>query len=437
MTSDNLSSTETIEIPPKSGGSPDSGFDFFAPGVYRHVDLLPDPPKARRYFTVLSVDDHMVEPPHMFEGRMPAAWRERAPRVVEKDDGSQAWVWEKSAYPQVALCAVVGRPKANWGWEATRFDETRLGCYDPKARIVDMDLDGVQAQLNFPSFMPGMAGTNFTFDTQEPALGQACVRAWNDWFYEEWYQPFPDRFIPAGIAWIGDPEVAAQEIRRNASRGFRALSFVGSPTELGLPGLRTNYWDPMLRACEETETVICLHVGADGWNANPPGTSLEVGAVCFPLSAYRATADWVWSGALIRFPRLKIAMSEGGIAWVPMLMDRLNYVLDHSASNPDDQWKNSDIHPVEVLQRNFNFCAIEFASGMDLRERIGVERIMVETDYPHADSSWPNTQEMLAAGLRGVSAEDVRKITWENASRLYRFEVPESVIRSVEELRLA
>jgi hypothetical protein len=149
------------------------GFDAYTPGAYRHTDLLPDPPKARRYYTVLSVDDHMVEPPHMFEGRMPIAWRERAPRVVERADGSQAWVWEGSTYPQVALCAVVGRPKANWGWEATRFNETRPGCYDPKARVADMDLDGVQAHLNFPSFMPGLGGANFTFDTQEPALGQA------------------------------------------------------------------------------------------------------------------------------------------------------------------------------------------------------------------------------------------------------------------------
>ena len=156
------------------------------------------------------------------------------------------------------------------------------------------------------------------------------------------------------------------------------------------------------------------------------------GAICFPLAAYRTAADWLWSGAPVRFPKLQIALSKGGIAWVPMSMDRLAYVLDHSAANPDDQWKESGIHPVEVLQRNFNFCAIEFGSGMDLRERIGVDRIMVETDYPHADSSWPNTQETLRKALHGVLASDVRKMTWENAARLFRFDVDQSVIDSTE-----
>ena len=422
----------TVAEPGTRGDKP--AFDASKPKAYKPLELLPDPPRSKRYYTVLSVDDHMVEPRHMFEGRLPAKLQDRAPRIVENPDGSEAWVFEDSVYPQVALCAVVGRPKERWGWEATRIDETRQGCWDPRARIADMDLDGVQAQLNFPSFMPGLGGANFTLHCKDPELGQACVRAYNDWFYEEWYSPWKDRFIPAGLVWMGDPEVAAAEIRRNADRGFRAISFLGSPSQKGLPTLRGNYWDPMLRACEETGTVICTHVGSDDWSASPPGSSLEVGAICFPLSAYRSTADWIWSGACLRFPGLQIAMSEGGIAWVPMLMDRLAYVLEHSAANPEDQWRDANIHPVDVLKRNFSFCAIEFGSGMELRDKIGIDRITVETDYPHADSSWPNTQETLRQALRGVSAEDVRKMTWENASRIYRFEVAQSVIDGVDPL---
>jgi predicted TIM-barrel fold metal-dependent hydrolase len=409
-------------------------FDASKPKAYEPLELLPDPPKSKRYFTVLSVDDHMVEPPHMFESRMPSKLQDRAPKLVENPDGSEAWVFEDQVYPQVALCAVVGRPKERWGWEATRIDETRQGCWDPKARVADMDLDGVQAHLNFPSFMPGMGGANFTLHTSDPELGQACVRAWNDWFFEEWYSPYPDRFIPMGLVWMGDPEVAAAEVRRNAERGFRALSFPASPSQKGFPTLRGSHWDPLLAACEETGTVICTHVGSDDWNANPPGSSLEVGAICFPLAAYRTAADWLWSGAPLRFPKLQIALSEGGIAWVPMLMDRLSYVLEHSAANPEDQWQDAGIHPVEVLKRNFNFCAIEFGSGMDLRDKIGVDKIMVETDYPHADSSWPNTQETLREALRGMPANEIRKITWENASKLYRFPVAQEVIDSVDPL---
>jgi len=405
------------------------------PAKYRQGVLLPDPSPRRRYYTVVSVDDHLVEPPRMFEGRLPRNLQDLAPRVIEQEDGSQAWAWEDTLYPQIAICAVVGRPKDRWGWEATRFEDTRLGCYDIEARVRDMDIDGVYAQLNFPSFMPGMAGHNFWLGTRNAELGLACVRAWNDWFFEEWYSPHPDRSIACGMTWIGDPEIAAAEVRRNAARGFRALSFINSPSQLGLPPLRTSHWDPLLRACEETETVICLHVGSDGWGAQPPQSSVEVGAICFPLSAYRTAADWLWSGVASRFPKLNIALSEGGIAWVPMLQDRLAYVMDHSAASAADQWSDKSMHPVEVLRRNFHFCAIEFGSGMELRDRIGVDRIMVESDYPHADSSWPNTQEALRQALRGVPADDVQQITWRNASKLFRFDVPQAVLAAADPMR--
>jgi len=403
-----------------------------APKAYRAGQFLPEPAQARRYYTVISVDDHLVEPPHMFEGRLPARLQDRAPRIVENPDGSQSWQWENTAYPQIAICAVVGRPKDRWGWEATRFEDTRLGCYDPAARIRDMDLDGVQASLNFPSFMPGMAGHNFFVDAGDPELGVACVRAWNDWFFEEWYSAYPDRIIPCGITWLGDPEIAAAEVRRNAARGFRALSFINAPSQIGLPDLRSGHWDPLLRACEETGTVICLHVGSDDWSASPPGASVDVGAICFPLAAYRTAADWLWSGVPTRFANLKIAMSEGGLAWVPMLMDRITYVMDHSAATNTEQWGDKSMHPNDVLRRNFHFCAIEFGSGMDLRHRIGIDNIMVESDYPHADSSWPHTQEALRTALCGMGADEIRKITWQNAARLFRFDVPQEVVNAAE-----
>ena len=171
-------------------------------------------------------------------------------------------------------------------------------------------------------------------------------------------------------------------------------------------------------------------MGSDNWNAQPPGASLDVGSICFPLAAYRAAADWLWSGVPSRFPDLKIAMSEGGLAWVPMLMDRMTYVMDHSAATTSDQWIDKSLHPVDVLRRNFHFCSIEFNSGMNLRDRIGIDNIMVESDYPHADSSWPNTQEGLRVALTGMSDADVRKVTWQNAAKLFRFDVAQSVIDS-------
>jgi predicted TIM-barrel fold metal-dependent hydrolase len=393
---------------------------------FRPGSLLPDPEPRDRYFTVISVDDHLVEPAHMFEGRLPSALADRAPRIVERSDGAEVWHFEGLDYPQIALGASAGRPKDQWAIAATRYSDVRPGCYDPAHRIKDMDIDGVYASLNFPSLIAGFAGGLFYRGTTDPQLGHALVRAWNDWFHEEWAQPYPDRIIPCGLTWLGDPDLAAAEVRRNAERGFKALSFLDVPSDYGLPSLYTGHWDPLLRACEETQTVICLHAGSGGFSGLPAGSPWEVASFLFPITAARATLDWVWSRVTERFPGLQIALSGGGIGWVPTVMERLAYVQERSGAGATMPW-TEDIGPVEVLKRNFNFCSIEFTSGMDQRDLIGTENIMVETDYPHSDSSWPDTQELLKKALTGVPDADVERMTWRNASELFRHPVPDEV----------
>ena len=129
-----------------------------------------------------------------------------------------------------------------------------------------------------------------------------------------------------------------------------------------------------------------------------------------------------------RFPDIRIAFSEGGISWVPMLIDRITYVLDHSAVGAHG-WDDPHVSPVDALRRNFWFCTIDLGSVFALRDHIGVDRICLESDYPHADSSWPDTQEQAALALDGVEAEVVRKVTWQNASELFRHPVPEELRR--------
>lgn len=385
--------------------------------------LLPDPPTAERHYTVISVDDHVVEPGHTFEGRLPKKFADLAPRLVDQADGSEQWEWEGVRYPQIAIGATAGRPKDEWNFDAMRLTDIRPSCYDAAARVKDMDIDGVYASVNFASLIAGFAGGLFYRGTKNAELGHALVKAWNDWQYEEWISPYPDRFIGSGITWLGDPHLAAEEVRRNAARGFKAVSFVEHPVDYGLPNLQTDYWDPLFRACEETETVMCLHVGSSGWNAAVPGSPVETTFVLFPLGGARVLTEWLFAGVPCRFPRLQIALSEGGIGWVPMIMERIDYVLEHGATAAGQGWQWPDA-PRDVIQRNFNFCSIEFGSGIDQRNAIGVDRIMIETDFPHADSSWPNTQSSLVDAMRGLSDEEVRKITWGNASRLFRHPVP-------------
>ena len=391
----------------------------------RREDLLPDPEPRPVAYTVISVDDHLVEPPDMFEGRLPRRLQDGAPFVRDCEGGGQEWVFDGQVFKQLGLNAVVGhRKKEDWTFEPTRFDEMRRGCWDIHARVRDMDINGVWASVNFPSMITGFCGTVFS-RCSDPELGLAVTKAWNDWFFEAWYGPYPERSVPMGITWLADPVVGAEEIRRNAARGFTAVTLPEQPHRIGYPSLHSGYWDPILRACEETDTAVCIHVASSGPAAGTASDapSPALGATLFQALAFTACADWLWSGVAARLPGLKVVMSEGGIGWVPMLMDRLEFMLDQSGHGRE-QW-TSDLSPTEILQRNFWFCTIDDPSALPLRHRIGVDRIMVEVDYPHADSTWPDTQDFLTRRMAGIPDDEIRMMTHLNAARLFRHPLPE------------
>lgn len=392
------------------------------------VTFLPDPEPRERKYTVVSVDDHIVEPPDTFEGRMPAKFEDRAPRIVEKDDGTQVWVYDGEEIPNVGFNAVVGRPVEEYSFEPARFDEMRRGAWDIDERISDMDLNGVYASLNFPSFLPGFAGQRLQLTTDDDELALAAVRAWNDWHIEEWAGSYPDRIIPCQIPYLLDPEVGAEEIYRNAERGFKAVTFSEGPQELGFPSMHSGHWDPIMRACAETGTVVNLHIGSSGTSPStaedaPPDV---VGVLFFGYAMF-AAVDWLYSMVPVRYPDLKICMSEGGIGWVAGLLDRLDHMLSYHSMY--GTWTDDiGLTPAQVLKRNFWFCAVEDPSSFVQRHRIGVENILVEADYPHCDSTWPDTQLVIEKEIGDLPPEDIERITWRNASELYDFPVPETVV---------
>jgi len=386
--------------------------------------FLPEPdPRAVKY-TVISVDDHVCEPPHTFEGRLPAALQDRAPRIVETDQGHQVWEFEASRHFQVGMNAIAGRRPETIRIEPFRYDQMRPSCYDVEARIHDMDINGVWAAVNFPSMVTGFSGRVF-YQAEDQGLGLACTRAWNDWLYEEWYLPHPDRIIPVGITHLTDPQLAADEIRRNAARGFTGVSFPERPHDVGLPSLwERAHWDPILEACVETETVVSLHVGSSGMKGFPPGAaSFELGAVLFGQQSLQTSAEWLWSGYPVKHPDLKIALSEGGIGWVAMLIDRLDNLVDRSGYG--GTW---DERPSDVLRRNFWFCTLDDPSTIVTRHTIGVENIMVECDFPHGDGTWPDTQAVIETVWGDIPAPELRMMCSENAAKLYRHPLPDVVL---------
>jgi predicted TIM-barrel fold metal-dependent hydrolase len=389
----------------------------------RTVTFLPEPEPRPIYTPLISTDDHIVEPAEMFVGRVPAKLADRAPRVVEQE-GTEYWLIEGNLTPSGGLNAVAGRPPSEWNDEPTRLQEVRPGCYQIDARIRDMDINGIYASLNFPSRVAGFGGARFSeFKDQE--LGLACARGWNDFLLEEWVQAHPDRIIALQIPWLADPQTGAEEIRSNAARGFKAVSFPELPSNLGLPTLNSKHWDPLLAACEETETVICLHTGSSSgrmttMEAGSPG---NLSVSLFPACSLVSAMNWVWSGACTRFPDLKIMMAEGGIGWVPMILDRLDYMADHAGLAFVEGWYDERT-PAEVLQSQFYHAVFNDPSSLGVRDRIGLEHITIEADYPHADGTWPDSQAHFEHQLGSLPLEDKEKIAFRNAAKLFRHPLP-------------
>jgi Amidohydrolase len=388
--------------------------------------LLPDPEPRDVRYTIISVDDHLVEPPDVFEDRLPSRLQGLAPHVIETPEGHQVWEFDGNIYTQSGANAVVGRRPETIVLDPYRFEDMRPGCWNIDARVKDMDINGVWASLNFPSMITGFCGRVYSA-TKDRDLGLAVTKAFNDWVYECWWQPYPERTIPLGITYLADAELAAAEIRRNAARGFRSVTLPERPHRIGLPSMFSGYWDPVMAACQETDTVISLHVGSSGLPTDfaPDAQLAGLSASLFGQLSLTACAEWVWSGVPARFPGIKIAMTEGGIGWVAMLLDRLETIVERSGYGRDFP---GDVPPAEVMRRNFWFCTIDDPSTIGTRGAIGIENVMVEVDYPHGDSTWPNTQAVIERVWGDLPVEDLRKMTHENAASLYRWPLPPSTL---------
>jgi predicted TIM-barrel fold metal-dependent hydrolase len=392
--------------------------------------LLPEPEPRPAPFRVISVDDHLIEPADIFDGRLPSRFADVAPRLVADESGRESWLLEDKLMPVFGMDSCVGRPAAEWSMAPLRHDEMRPGSWDINHRIADMDLNGIDASLNFPSLWTGFAGSAFT-RMKDADLALALVRAWNDWHLEVWAGAYPGRIIPLQVTYLLDPEIAADEVRRNAERGFRAVTFSENPTGQGLPSIHSGHWDPLFAACEETGTVLCLHTGSSGHTTETSEDApFEVNISLFPTSGIVSAADWIWSRVPVRFPNLKIALSEGGVGWLPLAIDW----LDHTNRKHDvwtGTWRGIDLRPSEVLLRNFWFCTIDEPLGLRaVLHQVPQARVMVEVDYPHADSSWPDTQELLARLFDGLDGPTIEAVSHGHAAELFRWPLREPATTS-------
>jgi predicted TIM-barrel fold metal-dependent hydrolase len=381
---------------------------------------------------IFSANAHIIEPAHVFEGRLPMKWVAKSPRLQSLENGGQFWAFEGQMGFLHRTCLMAGmRDTSVWN-DVGNFNtiasvaELRPGAYDAKARVADMDADGVAVSvcLSSPASM-GFGGEMFSY-AEEPELGIACMQAWNDWYHEEWISAAPDRFVPVGCTWYRDPEIAAREVIRNARRGFRGVA-LRNPTDLDEAWLGSTRWDPFLAACEETGTVIVHHTEGLAWfprrghpeSHYPYGMNLTL----YQASAMDFLAACVWGGITVRFPRLKVLICESGGSYLPHFVRRLDFTRRHSDFTRAG-WPAPHLSPLELLQRSFVFSSQEFDVPAELHAQFGPDIWMVEDDYPHIESYFPNTARHINAALAQLPPALAEAMAWKTGSRLFDFPLP-------------
>ncbi len=368
------------------------------------------------YMKLISVDDHLFEHPRVWSDRLPEKYKEVGPTVVVKD-GRDCWLYEgevESAFHGLSVGGLVAKNEISP--EPRSAADLIPGVLDPVARLKDMDEGGIWAQLCFPTF-PRFAGTRFLI-AKDKDLALLCVRAYNDFVLEEWCAVAPDRYIPLCILPMWDVSVAVAEFHRVVGKGAKSVTFPEQTLPLGLPTIHTGYWDPLFAVASEAAIPMSIHYGTSGQIPRPTPDGPDASYISLMSTNSMATcAEFCFSHVFHQFPGLKLALSEGGIGWMPWLKERMDYVFERQ------QWSgiNKAVRPSEVFNDHIYGCSFDDEIGLAMRHQIGINNITLEADYPHSDSSWPYTLKRATELLRDVPDDEAHRIVELNARDLYNF----------------
>ncbi len=379
--------------------------------------------------TIVSVDDHVVCPPTVWLDRLPARYHDVAPRVERiqwpssrhpgTDVSADVWHYEKMRAPIPYGSASAGLPPSEFDMEPMLFDTMRPGCYDVAERLRDMDSQGVEAALCFPNMFVQFCGQRF-LKAKDKELALLCLRAYNDWLLEEWCGPSAGRLLGAVLVPLWDVDLAVDELERNAARGATAMTFSEIPAHLGLPSIHCGYWEPLLAACAAAEIVINLHIGSNS-KIGMSSADAPLGVLVanhFGNSAL-ALSDWITSGVFLRHPNLKIALSEGQAGWVPYLMSRLDTFWSTGSAVAGFTLPRA---PSAFLDDHVWFCVFDDQTVLSHLDIVHPAQLCFETDFPHPDGSFPDTQAAAWRQTKDLSAEDRDRVLWRNATDLYRID---------------
>jgi predicted TIM-barrel fold metal-dependent hydrolase len=385
---------------------------------------------------LISVDDHLIEPPDLWVNRVSARDRDRVPRV-ERIDGIDTWVYEHHRTTVFGILVAAHLSRKDYSPAPVNYEDMPSAYYDPVARIADMDRDRVLAQLCFP-FFPRFCGQAFA-EAKDKDLALTCLRVYNDWIIDEWCGAAPGRYIPLVVVPLWDPDLAIQEAHRCATKGAKTVAFSENMHSLGLPSIHSGWWDDFFAAVNEAKLPLCTHIGSSSSvPVTAPDAPYGITSVNIDFNLAHSTTDWLFSGKFQKFPELKVVLSEGGIGWIPFLLERAEQVALKYQSSRGINWKLDTAtgimqpHPADPtlfpesprqLFRDHMFgCFIEDEFGASNLDAIGIDNVMIETDYPHTDSLWPDSLATAHQMLAGRSDADKYKVLQGNARRVFDFE---------------
>ena len=374
---------------------------------------------------IISVDDHVVEPPNLWTDRLPARYSDRAPRV-ERDKATfrfeggvfsyekgapegewcDWWMYDDLIYPLPKLSAAVGFDHLDV--TPITFDQIRPGAWKQKERLADMDANHMDASICYPNVLPRFCGQAF-LEREDKELAALCVQAYNDWMIDEWCAgDGAGRLIPMTIIPLWDPVAAATEIRRCADKGSFAVSFSENPYHLGLPSVhdQDRFWDPLFDVCQETETVLCMHIGSSSkMPSTSPDAPFSVSSTITFANAMGSMCDYILSGTFDRFPALKIAYAEGQVGWMPYVIERMDK-LWAERDNESEFGVQLKSRPSSYIPGHVYGCIFDDEVGLKNRDLVGMSQICFEVDYPHADTTFPHTLEVATRIVTAAGLDD-------------------------------
>jgi predicted TIM-barrel fold metal-dependent hydrolase len=363
---------------------------------------------------IISADDHIHEPPDLWTSRAPASIRSRVPHVVH-EPAADWWVVDGRKFSSFGPGTQTGQrfKDASTLTIEGRADDVRRGAYQAKYRLEDMDSDGIQAAVLYPTVGIGL------YMFAPPEIMNELCGAYNDWL-AEFCSADRERFHGMCLLNTADVPAAVKELER-----CKKLGFVGAMIAT-YPGPQRRYnsplYEPLWEAAESQQMPLGLHLG--GYCPGPGADEMAAG----PSTAFRCAydhwirmslADTIFAGVFERHPKLFFGSVEHELGWLPFFIQQIDYMYTQRIAGKDMVRYRDGALPSDFWRRNGYACFQQDAAGIRLRDVIGVDNLMWGSDYPHIESTFPRSQELLRTTLAECTAAEQAKIKRDNARRVF------------------